>query len=347
VSSTPRHIFDEDHAAFRDSVQRFIATEVAPNLDGWRDANETPRSVVAAAGEAGFLGTAVPEEFGGGGADDFGFLTVLIEETIAAGATGLAVLWALQAGVTIPFLLDHANPEDKERWLPGLSTGQLIAVPAPATLSNVAAGRIADALLVTRDDAAALVALDQPGVTVTPIDDNLAGRDAGLADVTLSDADAGTAIASLSALRRDIDLWFAVLALASARAATTLAVDYVHARKVFGRPLAEFENTQFRLAELWAEVAGQTAFVDSCVHARGSRALGAADAAAACLNATRVCGQAVDQSLQLHGGYGYMREYPISYAFADARFLQVMASSYSNPRETLASTVALDAMSQQ
>ena len=138
-----------------------------------------------------------------------------------------------------------------------------------------------------------------------------------------------------------------MLALASARTATALAVDYVHARKVFGRPLAEFENTRFRLAELWAELAGLTAFVDSCVHARSIGALDVADAAAARLTASRVCGQAVDQSLQLHGGYGYMREYPISHAFADARFLQVMASAYSNPRETLASTVALDAMSQQ
>jgi acyl-CoA dehydrogenase len=345
VISTRRRIFDDDHAAFRDSVKRFIATEVAPNLDTWRGANETPRSVVAAAGQAGFLGTAVPEELGGGGADDFGFLAVLIEETVAAGATGLALLWALQAGVTIPFLLEHATTAHKQRWLPGLSTGQLIAVPAPATLSTVAAARIADALLVPNDtDGVALVPLDQPGVTITPIEEHLAGRDAGLADVTLRDVDTNTGLASPTALHRDLDLWFAVLAQASARTAMALAIDYVHARKVFGRPLAEFENTRFRLAELWAELASLTVFVDSCLHDRNIGALDVADAAAARLTATRVCGQAVDQSLQLHGGYGYMREYPISHAFADARFLQVMASAYSNPRETLASTVAVDAM---
>jgi acyl-CoA dehydrogenase len=348
VISKRRHIFDDDHAAFRDSVKRFIATEVAPNLDAWRGANKTPRSVVAAAGEAGFLGTAVPEEFGGGGADDFGFLVVLIEETIAAGATGLALLWALQAGAAIPYLLEHATAADKQQWLPGLSTGQLIAVPAPATLSNVAAARIADALLVQNGSGGvALVPLDQPGVTITPIAENLAGRDAGLADVTLGDVDTKTDLASPTALLRDLDLWFAVLALASARTATALAVDYVHARKVFGRPLAEFENTRFRLAELWAELASLTAFVDSCVHARSIGALDVADAAAARLTASRVCGQAVDQSLQLHGGYGYMREYPISHAFADARFLQVMASAHSNPRETLAAAVAVHGTSQQ
>jgi acyl-CoA dehydrogenase len=347
VISTRRRIFDDDHAAFRDSVRRFIATEVAPSLDEWRRANGVPRSIIAAAGDAGFLSTAVPEEFGGGGTDDLGFLAVLIEETIAAGATGLALLWALQAGVTIPFLLEHATTAHKQQWLPGLSTGQLIAVPAPATLSSVAAARMADALLVLNEsDGVTLVPLDQPGVTITPINENLAGRDAGLADVTLGEVDTKTELASPSALHRDLDLWFAVLSAASARTAMGLAINYVHARKVFGRPLAEFENTRFRLAELWAELAGLTAFVDSCVHARSSGALDAADAAAARLTASRVCGQAVDQSLQLHGGYGYMREYPISHAFADARFLQVMASAYSNPCETLASTVALNAMSQ-
>jgi acyl-CoA dehydrogenase len=341
VISPRRHIFGEDHAAFRDSVKRFIATEVAPHLDEWRRANGVPRSIIAAAGDAGFLGTAVPEEFGGGGTDDLGFLVVLIEETIAAGATGLALLWALQAGVAIPFLLEHATAAHKQQWLSKLSAGQLIAVPAPATLSSVAVARIADALLVQNDtDGVALIPLDQAGVTITPIDENLAGRDAGLADVTLGEVDTTTGFASPTPLHRDIDLWFAVLALASARTAMGLAVDYVHARKVFGRPLAEFENTRFRLAELWAELAGLTAFVDSCVHARSIGALGVADGAAARITASRVCGQVVDQSLQLHGGYGYMREYPISHAFADARFLQVMASAYSDPRETLASTVA-------
>jgi acyl-CoA dehydrogenase len=148
VNSSRRRIYGDDHHAFRDSVKRFIATEVAPNLDAWRRANGVPRSIVAAGGDAGFLSTALPEEFGGGGTEDFGFLVVLIEETIAAGATGLALLWALQAGVTIPFLLEHAPSAGKAQWLPGLGAGQLIALPAPAELSHVSAPSTADDLLV-------------------------------------------------------------------------------------------------------------------------------------------------------------------------------------------------------
>jgi acyl-CoA dehydrogenase len=209
-------------------------------------------------------------------------------------------------------------------------------------LSSVAAGRIADALLVQRgDDGVVIVPVDQPGLTVTPIEENLGGRDAALADITLSGASAGAAIPGATTVVRDLDLWFAVLALASARTALALAFDYVHARKVFGRPLAEFENTRSRMAELAAELRALTAFVDSCVEARNARMLDATDAAAARVTANRVCGHAVDQSLQLHGGYGYMREYPISHAFADARFLQVMALTYSNPLEALASGAGL------
>jgi acyl-CoA dehydrogenase len=79
LNSSRRRIYGDDHHAFRDSAKRFIATEVAPNLEEWRRANGIPRSVIAAAGDAGFLSAAVPEEFGGSGTDDLGFLAVLIE----------------------------------------------------------------------------------------------------------------------------------------------------------------------------------------------------------------------------------------------------------------------------
>jgi acyl-CoA dehydrogenase len=341
-----RSIFADDHEAFRDSVRRFVTTEVGPHLDDWRRDGGFPRSVVAAAGDAGFLGTAVPEEFGGGGTEDLGFLAVLIEETVAVGATGLALLLALQAGVTIPSLLDHGTEADKQLWLPVLVNGELIGVPAPrgsvtlhdgrltGTLSGVPAGRGADLLLIDVDGVA-IVSTDQPGVHVKPVAGSLAAPDAGSADVTLDGIHSGDMLPS-DAFHRDIDLWLAVTALAAARTAVSLAVDYVHSRKVFGRPLAEFENTRFRLVELSAELATATTYVDHCLGARMRAGLAATDAAAARLVTTTLNDHAVDQSLQLHGGYGYMREYPIAQAFADARFLRLIGQAHSDPRHALA-----------
>jgi alkylation response protein AidB-like acyl-CoA dehydrogenase len=337
-----RAIYAEDHLAFRESTARFVADMVTPNLASWRTAGGVPREVVAAAGEAGFLGTAVSEEYGGGGTDDLGFLAVLIEETAAVGATALSVMWAVQAGVAIPVL----TAGDHTRWLPALTGGELIATVASATdgaltlangrisgeLAGVCSARTADLLLVDLGDSdVAVVEIDQSGVTITPRAPALGGAEAGIADLKLAGVTGDVIQAPLT---RQLDIWFAVVALATARAALALGVEYARTRKVFGRPLAEFENTRFRLAELSAALATTTTYVDYCLSTAG--ALATEDAAAARFSASRVLDEVVDQSLQLHGGYGYMREYPISTAFADARFLRLAAQRFSDPRTALA-----------
>jgi acyl-CoA dehydrogenase len=351
-----RRLFDEDHKVFRDSVRRFLASEVVPNLDGWRRSGALPRSVVVAAGQAGFLGAAVPEEFGGGGSDDMRFLAVLIDETIDAGATGLALLFALNAGVTIPRLLEHGSNASKRRWLPGLVGGELIAIPAPARSVSVRddslagmvpglpGGQLADLVLLDAGKVAA-VPLRQSGIRVEPVTESLAAPDAAVADVILDDvvvaADDVLADGATSALHRDLDLWVAVLARAGAAAALAMTLEYVRSRKVFGRALTEFENTRFRLAELSAELATATTFVDSCILARNRGDLGATDAAAARLSTAGLHDRAADQGMQLHGGYGYMREYPISQEFADARFLRLVGQAHSDARNVMAQALTL------
>lgn len=356
--SNRRAIFADDHEAFRDSVRRFVVTEIVPYLDDWRRADGVPRSLMAAAGEAGFLGTAVPEEFGGGGTDDLGFLAVLMEETIAAGAAGVAVSWALHTGVAIPSLLHTGSDADKQRWLPGLTAGELCGIPAArgsvkvqdgrltGSLSGVPCGHLADVLLVDLGadpdvHGVVLVETGQPGIRITPVTGNLGAPDAAIADIELEAVPLASTTVLPATLSRDLDLWFAVLALAGARTAITLALDYVRSRKVFGRPLAEFENTRFRLAELAAELASATTYVDQCLSRRAKGGLEVGDAAAARLVTAGLHDRAVDQGLQLHGGYGYMREYPIAQAFADACFLRLVAQCHSDPRTGLADDLGL------
>lgn len=340
-----RKIFDEDHEAFRNSVARFVATEVSPHLDQWRECGTIPRSVFSSAGAAGFLGTAVPEEFGGGGTDDLGFATVLVEETVSAGAMALAWAFAVQAGVSATVLTESGCT----RWLSDISAGELITAAGTGELTvidgrvsgrlpGVIGVRIADLLLVDLGGADVVaVEIDQPGVRIAVTGPMLAGREAGVADVILDGAAIGAHIARGAG--RELDLWFAVTATAAARTALGLGTEYVSARKVFGRPLAEFENTRFRLAELSAATTTTTAFVDSCVSARAGLTI--SDAATARLVSARLLDDVVDQCMQLHGGYGYMREYPISTAFADARFLRLAAQRFSDPRTVLAGGIGL------
>ncbi|QLL07583.1 acyl-CoA dehydrogenase family protein [Mycobacterium vicinigordonae] len=335
-----RSIYSDDHEVFRDSAARFINAEVAPWLTDWHRDNSLQRTVFAAAGAHGFLGVAVPERFGGGDAEDYGFLAVLLEETVNAGATGLALLWALHSGVVIPFLLEHTPATDQRRWAPGLASGEVIGIPtAGFRTASLPGGQLADLLVLSTNDVVTLVPASYPGVRIAPFGPTVMGKDASAANVDMELADltgCSRITAAADALHRDIDLWLAVIALASARRALELALDYVGSRRIFGRPLAEFENTQFRLAELTAEQITAASYVDHCLIARAARTLTPQEAATARHVAVEVSDRTADQSLQLHGGYGYMREYPISQTFADARFIRVVGQLYSDPRRVLA-----------
>ena len=111
----------------------------------------------------------------------------------------------------------------------------------------------------------------------------------------------------------------AILALASVRAALDWTVEYTTSRTAFGQPLAAFQNTAFELATAVTETDVLEAYLDKAVLALNAGTLTAVDAAKAKLWATEVQHRVLDRCLQLFGGYGYMAEYPIARAYADAR----------------------------
>ncbi|GAB2888411.1 acyl-CoA dehydrogenase family protein [Nocardioides pacificus] len=118
-------------------------------------------------------------------------------------------------------------------------------------------------------------------------------------------------------------LSIAVGSVAASEAVLATTLDYTQQRQAFGQPVADFQNTRFRLADLSTELDVTRAFVDKALLAYNEGDLGAVDAAKAKLWATEVQGRLVDQCLQLHGGYGYMLEYPVARAFQDARVQRI------------------------
>lgn len=363
---TARTAFDADHDAFRDTVRHFLRAEVEPYLVGWRSAGVVPAEFFHKAGKEELLGTFAPEEFGGGGVDDLRFVAVLVEEAAALGATGLAHLLALHSGVVLPVLLRHANESVCARWVPDLIVGLHLAVPLGAGapikaavedsrtllrghLDGVAGGIGAGMFLtgVTYDGEPELMLLsaEAVGLVRTPIADALGGRESGQADVMLGavtvDPADGLGLGAWAELSRDLDLWSAIIATASARAVIAMTLQYVTERHVFGRPLATFENTRYRLAEVAARLAATELLVDSCLVARCEDRLSAAGAATACLEAAALHDEVVDRGLQLHGGYGYMREYPISHAFADAQYLRQQECLVGDGRDVIAADLGL------
>jgi alkylation response protein AidB-like acyl-CoA dehydrogenase len=131
--------------------------------------------------------------------------------------------------------------------------------------------------------------------------------------------DEGTGFTSLVTNLPQERLSIAVAGVAAARAALDWTIAYCRDRKAFGQPIGNFQNSRFVLAECETEVRIGQSFIDDCVVALNERQLSAEEAAMAKWWCTELQKKVVDRCLQLHGGYGYMMEYPIARAYVDAR----------------------------
>ncbi|MEU4422165.1 acyl-CoA dehydrogenase family protein [Actinoplanes sp. NPDC024001] len=375
-----RSLFDDEHEAFRDSVKEFVAREVAAHVDDWEEAAEIPRRVWRVAGELGYLGLPVPEEFGGGGIGDYRFRVAMIEETARAGANSLAAGFAAQTDVVLPYFIDLAAGEQRQRWLPKLASGEhigAIAMTEPGTGSDLkgirtSAVRDGDGWVINgaktfitngiNADLVVVVARTGDGAfSLFVVEDGTAGftrgrklRKLGLKaqdtaelifdDVRVGDdALLGQQGRGLHALMSHLPLErlnIAVTACAGTRAALAWTIGYVRDRRAFGKPLADFQNTQFAVAEMVTELEVTQAYVDDAVLRLNAGELSAVDAAKAKWWATEMHKRVVDRCLQLHGGYGYMLEYPIARAYADTRVTTI----YGGTTEIMKLIIARDVL---
>jgi alkylation response protein AidB-like acyl-CoA dehydrogenase len=136
-------------------------------------------------------------------------------------------------------------------------------------------------------------------------------------------------------------LSIALAAVAAARTALEQTLEYVKSRKAFGQPVGSFQNSKFVLAELATEVDIAEHYVDDCVRALNEGELTAVDASKAKWWCTELQGRAVDRCLQLHGGYGYMNEYPIARAFTDARITRIYGGTTEIMKEVIGRSLGL------
>ena len=130
--------------------------------------------------------------------------------------------------------------------------------------------------------------------------------------------------------------------LANATAAFDLTLDWVNERKAFGKPIGDFQNTRFKMARMKTEIDAAQAFVDHCVAQHNEGKLTADTAAEAKLFTSEVEMRVTDECVQLHGGAGYMDEYPISRMFTNARISRIYAGTSEIMCEIIARSLGLD-----
>ncbi len=378
-----RRHFDPEQQAFGEAVRGFLEKEVVPHYLDWERDGIAPREVFTAAGRSGFLGMAVPEQYGGGGISDFRFNQALDEQVALAGVTGAGLGIVLHNDTCLPYFLSFCNDEQKQRWLPGIVSGELItavAMTEPGCGSDLAgirttARRVSSDgddyylvngaktfitngincdLVITavrtgedRHGGMSLVIVERgmPGFERGRNLDKLGLHSQDTAELSFNDVhvpvanllgDEGQGFAQLTQKLPQERMSLAVSALAEARAALDNTLRYVKERKAFGTSVGSFQNTKFVLAEIATEVDIAQTFVDTCVDRLNEGELTPVDAAKAKWWCSELQGRVVDRCLQLHGGYGYMMEYPIARAYADARVTRI----YGGTTEILKSVVS-------
>jgi alkylation response protein AidB-like acyl-CoA dehydrogenase len=381
-----RTLFEDEHQDFRASWRTFLEREVSPHYERWERERLVPREVFAKAGGHGFLGMAVPDEYGGAGVDDFRFNAVLSEEAQRAAVGSVHLGMSVHSDICLPYFMRYATPEQKRRWLPGLASGELIAAIAmtePGTGSDLAGiatsavqqdgeyvvngaktfitnGINADLVITAvrtdrsephRGLSLLVVERDTPGFQRGRNLEKIGTHAQDTAELFFDDArvpadnllgNEGEGFAYLVSNLPQERLSIAVAAVAAAAAAVEWTVEYVRERKAFGAPIGSFQNTRFELAEMRTEVEVGQAYVDRCVEALNAGELSAEDAAGAKWWCTELQGRVVDRCVQLHGGYGFMLEYPIARAYADARVTRIYGGSNEIMKEIVGRSMQLE-----
>jgi acyl-CoA dehydrogenase len=134
----------------------------------------------------------------------------------------------------------------------------------------------------------------------------------------------------------------AIGAMAKTEAAIKWTIDYVNNRKAFGTPVSSFQNTRFKLAEVTTQCQVGRVFVDRCMELLLENKLDAATAAMAKMWASDIENRIIDECLQLHGGYGFMMEYPIARAYVDARVQRIYGGTNEIMKEVIARSLGLN-----
>jgi alkylation response protein AidB-like acyl-CoA dehydrogenase len=348
------HELSDEQREIRDLARRFADEEIAPKAAQWDRDHTFPRELFGQLGELGLMGVCVPEEHGGSGADFLSYVLVLEELSRADAGVGVTVAVHTSAG-TLP-LLAHGTPEQVERLVPPLAQGHELAAFA---LTESGSGSDAGAMRTRADDDARLSGTKQwttngshahsfivfardperpsafvvrrgaEGFSVTREEEKMGLNSSSTADLSLEGTPGerlGAQGAGLRIAFQTLDggrIGIAAQAVGIAQAALDVASGYARERHAFGRPIGGFGAIQQKLADMQTEIEAARALVWRAARLKEAGLPHSVEGAQAKLFASRVARQWTGEAIQVLGGYGYTREFPVERYYRDAKVTEI------------------------
>jgi len=353
--------YRDDQLLVRDTIRAFVRERIVPNADRWSEAGVVPLELLPELARLGLTGLTVPAEQDGAGLD--ALTTALVAEELGAGDGSVALTLAAHNSLCIGHLLTAASAEQQARWLPALARGEHLgawaltepgsgsdAVSATTTARPDGDGWILSGSkqFITNGAVAGftvVIAATAPRrLTAFGIPRGTPGLRAGrperkmglwasdtsplyLEDCRVPDADrigeVGAAFGDVAKVLDRGRIGIGSLAIGLGRAALETAVAYAKERRQFGRPLADFQMTKWKLARARTEIdAGRllihraASLADRGLPFRQAASMGK-------LYATEAASRGANAALQILGGYGYLRDHPVERIVRDLRLMEI------------------------
>ena len=379
-----RALYGPDHEAYRETVREFLAREVVPHQHDWDRRHLIDRTVFARAAKAGVYGLQIDERFGGAGETDYRYRMIVCEEVARIFAFSFGLTISLQDDLVLHYLIDLTDDAQKQRWLPGFASGELIgalAMTEPGAGSDlrgirtsarrdgdrwilngqktfISSGIMSDVVVVaartdpdggSRSLSLFVVERDTPGFERgrqldkigLPAQDTaeLFFRDVVVPAENMLGTEGHGLPYLMSHLPRE-RLGVTAKAIAGARAVFDHTAEYCRQRMAFGQPLTGQQHIRFELADMATLIDVAEAYADKSVLAFNAGELDAVDAAKGKWYVSELQKSVIDRCLQLHGGYGYMTEYPVARAFLDTRVQTIYGGTTEIMKEIIGREIA-------
>ena len=353
--------YRDDQLLVRDTVREFVRTRIVPNADGWSEKGEFPIELLPELASLGLTGLAAPTELGGAGLDMLSISLVM--EELGAGDGSIALTLAAHNSLCIGHLLVAATEEQKRRWIPPLASGKHLgawaltepssgsdAIAVQSTAKNVGEGfvlngtkqfitnaSIAGFFVVNvgsgpRKMSAFGITRDTQGIRAGKRERKMGLHASDTSQLVMEDCRVavtdviGREGDSFNDVKKVLDrgrIGIGSLAIGLGRASLETAIAYSKERTQFGKPIAEFQMIQWKLAKARTELdAARLLLHRAAALADLGRPFGAA-ASKGKLYASEAASRAANDSLQVLGGYGYLRDYPVERHLRDARLMEI------------------------
>ena len=377
-------ILEQEHEDFRAIARAFFDREVVPFHAQWERDGIVDREVWRRAGERGLLCFDVEEAYGGAGISDFRYNMVLAEESARAGASGPG--FAVHSDIIVPYISSLGTDEQKQRWLPGCVSGDLVTAIA---MTEPGAGSDLQGIRTTAVDAGDHYVLNgsktfisngiladlvvvvcrtggpdagHQGISLLVVERGMEGFERGrnldkmglhaqdtaelsFTDVRVPKANLlgaeGSGFVSLMENLPQERISIGCIAVAAIEHVLDLCLSYAKEREAFGKPIGKFQHNRFVLAEMATEAHIARVFINDCVLRLNAGEVDTALASMAKWWTTELQKRVVDAGVQLHGGYGYMNEYPIAKAYVDSRIQTIYGGTTEIQKEIIGRMLGL------